>query len=582
MRPRGMSLWVRITALMALMLAFSAPASARSYHIRSFESTITVEQDGSATITESIRLNFRGQFNGIYRTIPVDYPGPRGSNYALFTEILAVEGDSGNELEYEDRISGGFRELKIYIPGAVDTDKTVKIRYRVLNGVRFFPDYAEWYWNVTGNDWEVPIDRAAATVELPSAAAAGLRAQGFTGVYGSKLQDVNVEINGSRVFIESSNPLPMRGGLTVDIYIPPGVLREPDPLKRARWFVRGNPIVLLPVFALLVMFGLWWLKGRDPDAGLSVAPQYEPPKNMTPAEVGALVDDSVDARDLTSTLVDLAVRRYIDIDETEEEGLLFKSKDYLFKLVRQRSQWSGLAPHELTLLNKLFPDTDERRLSSLKNTFYTTVPRLKKDILSALKSKGMYRLDPDMAMFWRIVGAVISAAPFVWLHMSGRAPVFQSPAYLGVAVVASLIIVWLFGRQLTAKTLAGVRAHVRIRGFQEFMDRVDRDRLKRMPPDTFEKFLPFAMALGVEERWAKAFEGIVQQPPQWYHGTGARPHFSPYVFSQALRSMSNTAHQTFVSAPRASSSGSGFSSGGGFSGGGFSGGGFGGGGGRAF
>jgi uncharacterized membrane protein YgcG len=295
------------------------------------------------------------------------------------------------------------------------------------------------------------------------------------------------------------------------------------------------------------------------------------------------VDDSVDARDITSTLVDLAVRRFIDIDETAEEGLFFKTKDYIFKLLRPQDQWAGLAAHELTLMAQLFPaGTTERKLSSLKNTFYTTVPKLKKDILAALKQKSMYRLDPDMAMFWRVVGAVLTAAPFVWLHMTGRAPVFQSPVYLVIAILISLVIVWLFGRQLTAKTLVGMRAHIGILGFQEFMNRVDADRLKRMPPDTFEKFLPYAMALGVEERWAKAFEGIIQQPPQWYHGTGPRPGFSPYHFSQSLRTMSNTAHQTFVSAPRSSSSGSGFSSGGGFSGGGFSGGGFGGGGGRAF
>jgi hypothetical protein len=112
---------------------------------------------------------------------------------------------------------------------------------------------------------------------------------------------------------------------------------------------------------------------------------------MTPAEVGSLVDDSVDARDITSTLVDLAVRRYIDIEETEEEGLLFKSKDYVFKLLRDRSQWTGLAPHEVTLMGKLFAGTTTCRLSSLKNSFYTTVPTLKKEILGALKKKGMYR-----------------------------------------------------------------------------------------------------------------------------------------------------------------------------------------------
>ena len=134
---------------------------------------------------------------------------------------------------------------------------------------------------------------------------------------------------------------------------------------------------------------------------------------------------------------------------------------------------------------------------------------------------------------------------------------------------------------MTCKTFYGVRTFTSVRGFQEFMQRVDADRLKRMPPDTFEKYLPFAMALGVEQQWAHAFEGIVKDPPNWYQSSDGGM-FSPRMFTSGLTSMSSQAQSAFVSAPRASSSGSGFSGGGGSSGGGFSGGGFGGGGGGAF
>jgi len=123
-------------------------------------------------------------------------------------------------------------------------------------------------------------------------------------------------------------------------------------------------------------------------------------------------------------------------------------------------------------------------------------------------------------------------------------------------------------------------------GFQEFMNRVDAERLKVMPPDTFEKFLPYAMALGVEHHWAQAFAGIVQNPPSWYAapaGYGYATAFNPILFSSSMHGMAADMHQVFVSAPRASSSGSGFGGGGfGGGGGGFSGGGFGGGGGSAF
>jgi uncharacterized membrane protein len=114
------------------------------------------------------------------------------------------------------------------------------------------------------------------------------------------------------------------------------------------------------------------------------------------------------------------------------------------------------------------------------------------------------------------------------------------------------------------------------------MNRVDADRLKKMPPDTFEKFLPYAMALGVEHHWAQAFAGIVKDPPSWYAGSGPYTGFNPIFFSASMHSMATDMHQVFVSAPRASSTGSGWGGGGGFGGGGFSGGGFGGGGGGAF
>ena len=157
---------------------------------------------------------------------------------------------------------------------------------------------------------------------------------------------------------------------------------------------------------------------------------------------------------------------------------------------------------------------------------------------------------------------------------------FDSGVLSAVMIGISAVIVIIFGRIMTAKSLAGAQTWVQVKGFQEFMNRVDADRLRRMPPDTFEKFLAFAMALGVEEQWAKAFAGIMQQPPTWYTGPSYQA-FNTWAFTRNLGVMTSTAHSTFVSAPRASSSGSGFSSGGG-SGGGSSGGGFGGGGGGAF
>jgi len=554
-------------------LTLVSPASARSWRVADFRDTIGVAKDGSIIVTERISLVFVGEWHGIHRTIPVEYPGPRGTNYSLFLQVTAVTDGSGNKLKYESHTSNGYRDLKIYIPDAVDTSKTVQIEYAVPNPTRFFDNYDEFYWNVTGNDWPVPIDHASAFVNFPDSASGSLRAQAFTGAYGSTQHEATAEVHGSDVAFETTNPLPMRGGLTIDVYIPKEILSAPGAFTRLGWFLGSNPVVFLPFVTFGVMFMLWWYKGRDPDPGLSVAPMYEPPKDISPAEAGTLIDDTIHPRDITSTLIDLAVRGYIKIEETVDKGILFHHKDYLFHLLKPREQWTDLAPHERVMLENVFAGGGtETRLSSLKNHFYTAIPVIRDDIMSALRRKGMYLLDPESANGYSLFALVVILAPFAAAQFTGYKDFFQSVGLLIGALLVSAVIWWLFARQMTAKTMKGGRTRVAVLGFQEFIRRVDQDRLKRMPPDTFEKYLPYAMALGLENIWAQKFAGLIQNPPQWYASPNGMM-FNPILFSNTMHTMSNDMHQVFVSAPRASSSGSGWSGGGGFSGGGFGGGG---------
>jgi len=559
-----------------------APAHARSWRITRFDAAITIDKDGHALVTEKIGLRFEGEYHGIHRRIPIHNPGPSGTSFTLFMDVLNVnDGETHQALKYEDHRQGDYRELTIYIPGAVDASKRVDIAYKVFNPVRHFADYDEFYWNVTGSDWPVPIDAASASIYFPENAS-GLRAQAFTGVYESHDSDATVSVNGTRVDVESSNPLPMRGGLTVDVYVPKGILNEPSRLTLMSAFVRSNPVVLMPLLGLLIMGLLWRFVGRDPDPGLSVAPQYGPPERMTPAESGMLIDDSIDARDITCTIVDLAVRGYVRIEEIEEKGLIFSHKDYKLHLLKPRSEWGELTDFEEIMLKTIFVAEDKtRRISDLKNNFYTAIPSIKAGILGGLKAKGMYRVDPNSANAYWVLGAVATVFAAWLLCRAVGVGLLDSGPLSFLCIGVTVLIVFLIGRQMTAKSMLGARTWVHVKGFQEFMNRVEGDKLRTMPPDTFEKFLPYAMALGVEAHWAKAFSGIIQNPPTWYTGPNYTA-FNTMSFGHSLSSMSTAAHEAFVAAPRASSSGSGFSSGGGFSGGGFSGGGFGGGGGDAF
>ncbi len=550
-----------IFSITALLLLTASSAMARSISVTRWVDTLHVDEDGSARVSEQITYTFNGAYHGIYRDIPVEYPGPKGSNYTLFVKVNRITDASGTPLKYEKKVSNGYLKLKVTVPGAVDSEKVVNIEYTVSDAVKFFEDHDELYWNVTGNDSPLPIQYAAADAFFPPSTAGSLRAQAFSGVYGSK-EAAKASVQGDTASFETNGPLPMHGGLTIDVYIPKGLLHEPGALTKLWWFARSNPILTLPVWAFAVMFSLWYLKGRDPNPGMSVAPMYEPPENMRPAEVGTLIEDSVDPRDITSILVDLAVRGYLKITEVQHKGLLFSSKDYQLDLLKDRESWGDASDYERAMLDQIFAGGKVTLLSDLKNHFYTVLPTIKGEILGALKAKGM-------------LGGILIVAPFAFLQWTGIADFTDSPLPAVVCAVIALAILILFGRQLTATSLKGARTRVQILGFQEFMNRVDADRLKRMPPDTFEKFLPYAMALGVEHRWAKAFEGIIQNPPTWYAGDWST--FNTFYLVNSLGSMSQQATSAFVSAPRASSSSSGFGSGG-SSGGGFSGGGFGGGG----
>jgi len=454
----------------------------------------------------------------------------------------------------------------------------------VRNGLKFFEEHDELYWNVTGDEWEVPIERARAVVRLP-AGVAGIRSYAFTGGYGSQESAARITAVGTTLTVETTRGLNFREGVTVAIAWNPGVVARPTAADQTRDFLVANAVLALPAGVFALMFWLWRRHGRDPRRQ-PVAVQYEPPAALTPAELGTLVDNSPDMRDVTASVVDLAVRGFIRIKEAEEArflGLGTKT-DYTLQLLRPDGEWKALRPHEEALLRALFgrtarqgPDAggagaviDEVAISDLKNRFYKHVPEIKERIFSQLIDKGYYLRRPDRvkAAFYVLAGIVaIGGSVLGGIAEAGAAPF--------VASVLSGVIIGVFGHFMPARTVPGTRALEGALGFEEFLDRVESDRFERIvkTPAMFEQFLPFAMALGVDRNWARAFEGIYTSQPDWYAGTH-HGSFGPRMFAASLADLSSTASSAMVSAPR-SSGGSG-TGGGGFSGGGFGGGGGGG------
>jgi hypothetical protein len=567
-----------------LLVAASCPPrlDARSLTIESFEAGIDVFPDGAIRVTEIIRPHFIGAWNGIYRTIPIEYRTPQGLNYTLFLDILTVTDDAGAPLKYERSRERHYLKVKIWVPGATDAIRTVVLRYKVQNGLKFFEEHDELYWNITGDEWQAPIDAASAHIQLPSGVT-GLRAAAFTGVYGSREQAASVDLSANEVTVRLLRRLNFREGLTVAVGWDPGIVRRPGPLAEFDLFLRSNWALCIPLGVFLVMFWLWYTRGRDPRRR-PISPQYEPPEGLTPAEVGVLVDNSPDLRDITATLVDLAVRGYLQIQAHEERKLLGlrTTREYRFSLQKPVPAWKELQRHERGLLESLFAGgvRDSVESTELENSFYAHLSGIRDGIFARLLERRYYTQRPDkVKRTYIIAGIVVGLLVGVGGAFLGDS-LGQSPVPAVAAGLLSAVIAIGFGWFMPARTLRGSRLLEGILGFEDFLGRVEGDRLRRMvkTPEMFEKFLPYAMALGVEKTWAKAFEEIYRQPPDWYRG-GDFHRFNARSFVSDLGHMSARTGEAMVSSPR-SSGGSGFSSGG--SGGGSSGGGMGGGGGGGF
>jgi uncharacterized membrane protein len=217
---------------------------------------------------------------------------------------------------------------------------------------------------------------------------------------------------------------------------------------------------------------------------------------------------------------------------------------------------------------------DQVKLSDLENEFYQYLPGVKAQIFERLISRGLYRSRPDKVRSRWLAGAVVVGGLILSMSITMSARLQLSPVPFIIAALASGLIMMAFGWIMPARTTAGARALEQLLGFEEFLARVEQERLERVvkTPEMFERYLPFAMAFGVERRWAKAFRDIYREPPRWYVG-GNAASFSLDDFSGRLADLSSRAQSTMTSSPR-SSSGSGFS--GGSSGGGSGGGGGGG------
>jgi hypothetical protein len=567
-------------------LGVDASGQSRSIRVRNFDALLSVHSDGSLDVTEQITIAFTGQWNGINRDLSLQHNTAQGRATKLDVTVGYVTDETGQRLRVEEQRAdnGRTRRLHIYIPGANNADREIIIRYRVANAIRFFFANSsvgaldELYWNVTGNNWSMYIDSAHARVVLPEGVAP-TRTAVYTGRLGSTSGDARIEKVGNVVDFTLSRALYPYEGMTVGVGWPPGHIssRPSETQERLAAAAQWSPL-LIPLIVFILAFKAWEKHGRDPEEGSYVV-RYEPVAGSSPAELGTLVDNRADMEDITATLVDLAVRGFIRIEEVTESHLLglSKSTDYILHILRDRSQWTGLKPHEeryLGALSTLAPiGQSPVNTSELRNKFYSYLPTIRNAIYDSLVSSGYYLERPDKVKGKWVgfaaltafigIGLGVVATKMMWLMIS--------PFALIAAGVVSTAILFVFAQIMPARTIAGARAREAALGFKEFLSRVEEERMKKLitSPEMFERFLPYAMAFGVADKWATAFQDIYREPPTWY--VGGSGQFNTVSFSHSIGSMSSAAASSMGSSPSSSGSGGGGSSGGGSGGGGGSG-----------
>ncbi|HHR85128.1 MAG TPA: DUF2207 domain-containing protein, partial [Candidatus Acetothermia bacterium] len=552
---------IGIFLLLTLVISVAASATLR---ITAFDAQIALDGKGTLHIEEKLDVNFYSPHHGIERFIPVSYKRSTGENITVSLHVTSVTQDGGN-VQYTTRRRG--RNLYVRIG---DSDRTIigthtyTITYTVARAILFHDDYIQLYWNVTGNDWAIPIDNASATVILPSSVnTSDVATTSYIGYYGNNTRRREATIDDQGRFVFNSGLLLPGEGLTIDMSIPRDqiAIAAPTTWQRIMWFLNANKYAALPILTLIVMFLVWLKVGKDPRKA-TIAPRFEPPKGMHPGEAGVLIDDRADLRDISAMVIGLAVKGYLTIKEVgaEESGIADKITGFFghsgpldYEFVREKDADADLSGAETILLNAIFDSShaDKRLLSSMENEFYKTLPKLKSALYSGLIKKGYYPNNPErtrksyagVGMFGVVLGIVIGF--------------YSGSLYLGLAIILSALIVLAFSPIMPRKTKKGVLVLQDLLGLSEYIHRAEVKQMEfhdapEKSPQLFEKLLPYAMAFNLTSIWTKQFEGLMSEPPRWY--VGATPGFHPALFYLGMMNLSSGMERTFVSAPRTSSS----------------------------
>lgn len=537
-------------------------------HIKSFDSNILINKDGTIDVRETITYDFSNfEKHGIYREIPFIKTNQDGKKYKMDLQIMSVKDENENWYKYSLIGSEEKTEIKIGDANKLITGiHTYVISYKVSGALTYFSDHDELYWNVTGNEWNIPIANTTASVVLPQEIKKeDIKTACYTGASGSNISACNYLIDDrGQDNIKSDQILLAGEGLTFVVSFPKNIVAVLNPKEFVSFWDSWAGMILIGLMGLIGLIwyaGLpfyiiyrWIRYGRDPKSTVGITTAwFDPPKTqdgrrfLTPGEVGTLGDETVDMKDISATIVDLARRGYLVIDEQ-------KKSDFYFIKGKKFSSKGELLSFEKNLMDGIFNTGDD--IVRLKGKDLSeTVSDVKNSLYEQVVEDKLFDKNPQTTRTGYYVLAGIA--------------LFTGNFFLA-------IVAFLFGHVMPRKTIFGVEAKNISFSLKNFLTSQKRQlEFQADKQMVFEKLLPFAVAFGVEKIWAKRFETINITQPNWYHSYSSA-NFNSYLLVNSL----NSSMKSFATAATPTRSSSGFSSG--FSGGGFSGGGGGGGGGGSW
>ena len=563
-----------------------------------FDARVRVEPDGSLLISETIVQDFgTTRRHGIFRYIPdrLRYDDRYDRIYRI--DLVSVSASPGTPDDVETSSEGGNFVIRIGDPDVeVTGEHTYTLVYRVEGAMNRFDAHDELYWNVLGDDWQQPIDRMRVTVEGPAPIT---RTACFQGPVGSTLGCDREEIrDGVAVFMHEA--LGAYNAMTVVVALPRGAVGSAAPILDERWsldraFARSPAAVGGSAGLLAVVVGalawLMWTRGRDvryrgspvdqvmggPDESATQAVplfeggegpvEFSPPEGLRPGEIGTLIDEEANTLDVSATIVDLAVRKYLVIEEIPKKWFLGKAD---WKFTRLPRHDGDLLGYEDKLLDGLFKDGDAVELSDLKKKFATRLQGVKEALYRDVVTKKWFLRRPDkVRQMWVGIGI---AAVLLGIGAAIVLAWFTHLGLLGIPLVVGGILLLVGAKRMPRRTAKGTAMTRRVNGFRRVIETAEEHMARWAEQENvFTRFLPYAIVFGVTEKWARAFEGLGQTSSDdmsWYVST------TPFVYAHFADSMDSFAVTTggVIASTPSGSGGSGLG-GGGFSGGGGGGGG---------